>query len=57
MGTRFVCVRVRAHVFQQCLMAASSGLHLDTNVWLLLYLILCMCVCACAFVLDTERES
>lgn len=39
-----VCVCVCEHVFQQYLRTASSGLHLATNVWLLLYLTVCMCV-------------
>lgn len=43
-----VCVVcVCEHVFRQYLMAASSGLHLATNVWLLLYLTVHMWVRTC----------
>ena len=45
-----VCVCVCEHVFQQYLMAASSGLHLATNVWLLLYLTVHMWVRTCVWV-------
>lgn len=47
-----VCVHMCEHVFQQYLIAASSGLHLVINVWLLLY---CLQMCVCVRVFVTEK--